>query len=204
LNAAVVRYEAALPLVSSYLDSRGISVAVAREFRLGGVSEPAPGHEAGKGRLSIPYLTPAGPVAVKFRCIADHRCAELGHGKYTAPRGQQVKLYNVAAFTADLDRDYIGIAEGELDALVLTWYCRIPAVGVPGASNWQGNPHWPRLFSGFSRVLVFRDPDTAGGELAARICDSLPQATVIELPADVNDTLLDKGPEFIQCMAGVT
>lgn len=202
LEAATAKYETELEMVSPYLLSRGIDLDAARAFRLGSVSEPEPGHESARGRLSIPYLTPTGIVAIKFRCICDHRCDEHGHPKYTAQKGQRVKLYNVPAL--DADTDYIGITEGELDALVLTRYCGIPATGVPGAGNWKSNRHWPRLYSGFGRVLVFRDPDPAGDELASRICESLTRARVVELPGDVNETFLDKGPDAIRAMAGLS
>lgn len=202
LEAAVSRYETGLEMVFPYLQARGIDLAGAREFRLGSVSEPDPGHESGRGRLSIPYLTPTGVVAVKFRCVAEHDCRDTGHAKYMAPTGQPVRLYNVAAFAAD--SDCIGITEGELDALVLSRYCDIPATGVPGAGNWRNHKHWPRLFTGFRHVLVFRDPDDAGEELAGRICESLSQARVVELPADVNETYLEKGADFIRAAAGLS
>ena len=202
LETATAKYETNVEMVYPYLLGRGIEADVARSFRLGSVSEPEPGHESARGRLSIPYLTPTGIVAMKFRCIAEHNCDEHGHPKYTGPKGQKVKLYNVAALHAE--SNHIGIAEGELDALVLTAYCGIPATGVPGAGNWKANRHWPRLYSGFSRVLVFRDPDPAGDELASRICESLTHARVVELPGDVNETFLDKGPEAIRAMAGLS
>ena len=201
LEAAVTKYEAALETASPYLESRGIDLAAARRFRLGVVSDPEPGHESGRGRLAIPYLTKTGPVAIKFRCIRQHSCKEQWHAKYAAPTGQEVKLYNTKAFFAD--EDIIAITEGEIDALILTEYCRIPAVGVPGAGNWKNRRHWPRMFSGYQKVLVFRDPDDAGEELAARIADSLMQATIIELPKDVNETFIEQGADYIRQMAGL-
>jgi 5S rRNA maturation endonuclease (ribonuclease M5) len=202
LGAAVTRYEAGLEMVFPYLHSRGIDMDAARAFRLGSVSEPDPGHEAGRGRLCIPYLTASGVVVVKFRCVAAHDCKTVGHAKYLAPNGQRARLFNVAAFGVDVD--YLAVCEGELDALVLSYYCAIPAVGVPGAGNWRNHRHWPRMFSGVRRVLVFTDPDDAGAELAARICESLTHARQVELPADVNDTYVKKGAGYIRQMAGLT
>jgi len=202
LETATAKYETDLEMIFPYLQRRGIDLDIARAFRLGNVSEPEVGHESARGRLSIPYLTPTGIVALKFRCVADHTCDEFGHSKYTAPKGQKVRLYNVSALGAE--SDYVGITEGELDAIVLSAYCGIPATGVPGAGMWKANRHWPRMYSGVRRVLVFRDPDSAGEELASRICESLTQARVVELPGDVNEVFLDKGPEAIRTMAGLT
>src|SRR4051812_5430637 len=83
--------------------ARGIGLDAARQYRLGSVSEAEPGHEKTWGRLSIPYITPSGIVAIKFRCVRDHDCKESDHPKYLAPKGQKPRLYNVAAFTADGD-----------------------------------------------------------------------------------------------------
>lgn len=202
LEAAVTTYEANLDLAATYLAGRGIDLEVARRARLGVVSEPEPGHGSGRGRLSIPYLTKSGPVAIKFRCTEPHDCREVeGHQKYAAPAGQTARLYNVPDLFAD--SDVIALTEGELDALVLSGQCGIPAVGIPGVSNWKNKRHYPRMFSGYSRVLVYGDPDDAGKELARRICDSLSQAVAVDLPADVNETYLRHGKDFLRKAAGL-
>lgn len=191
----MTKYEGSLEMATEYLASRGIDLEVARKHRLGVVSDPDAGHGGGRGRLSIPYLTKAGPVGLKFRAMNGE------DPKYGAPAGQKARLYNVSALFEDTD--YIGVTEGELDALVLTSYCGIPAVGVPGVGNWKNQRHYPRMFSGYNRVLVFGDPDDPGKELTKRICDSLQQAVAIELPADVNETYLEHGAGFLRKVAGL-
>ena len=51
----------------SYLLGRGISQQVADTYLLGSVVDPIAGHEQAINMLSIPYITPAGVVGIKFR-----------------------------------------------------------------------------------------------------------------------------------------
>src|SRR5690348_4853437 len=116
-------------------------------FRLGLVDDPVPGHEPYEGRLSIPYLTRTGVVALTFRCVHDHNCKDAGHSKYLKPPATPSRLYNTTALFTD--KPFVAIAEGELDALTLTMN-GIPAVGVPGASNWRR--YYNRCFEDFNQV----------------------------------------------------
>src|SRR5258708_34101974 len=113
----------------AYLTSRGISPAVASTFRLGVVRQPLVGHESYTGRLSIPYITPAGVVNFSFRCLASHKCSEAAIctdpksgnpvfcPKYLATQLVRT-LYNVAALYTPLQT--IHVCEGDLHALTLT------------------------------------------------------------------------------------
>jgi hypothetical protein len=47
------------------------------------VVDPIAGHELGEGMLSIPYITPAGVVGIKFRRLDE------GTPKYLWPTGQK-------------------------------------------------------------------------------------------------------------------
>ena len=184
-------HEALTPQAVSYLRERGITKEVATTFRLGSVVEPSAGHEHAIGRLSIPYLTPAGVVGIKFRSIGD------GTPKYLWPTGQKIGLFNVS----DLHRysDTIAICEGEIDTIIVSSFCGIPAVGVAGVSQWK--PWFPKLFEPYKRILIMADNDikedgrNPGQELAGRIKEDLNTATVIQLEPnlDVNDTYLKYG-----------
>ena len=77
------------PQAASYLQARGITQEVANTFRLGSVVEPSASHEHALHRLSIPYLTPAGCVGIKFRAI------DQTTPKYLWPTGQKIGLFNV-------------------------------------------------------------------------------------------------------------
>ena len=148
LITATLLYEQSLDQAASYLAARGIDRDAATGHHLGFVAEPHPGHERFRGMLSIPYVTPAGPVAIKFRRIQ----GEDGP-KYDGP-SQKARLYN-ARVCAD-GGDVVAICEGELDALVCSSVVGVPAVGSPG-TTWL--EHWSRCFGDFDRVVVIADHD---------------------------------------------
>lgn len=209
LSRATSKYERAMTdEVLGYLDRRGISEETAATFRLGYVREPEPGHENMAGMLAIPYLTRAGVVNIKARCIHDHDCKDAGHPKYQGPPGAGTFLYNVGAFTGM--HETIAVTEGELDTIALS-VAGVPSVGVPGVDPWKKNKHWPFCFTGYKRVMVFADNDTRHGErnpgmrLAKAICDSIEVATVITLPEneDTNTCLVKYGENFLRKKAGL-
>jgi hypothetical protein len=144
------------------------------QYRLGAVFDPLPGDERFSGMMSIPYLTRGGVKAIKFRNIG-------GKGsKYAQHPGQAVRLYNVAAFFAAGEQ--IGIAEGEIDAIVATERLGIPTIGVPGTEMWTAHKAiWAPIFKNFQTVYVFTDGDPVdpktgrrpGEDLGAAIAESL-------------------------------
>jgi hypothetical protein len=198
LRKATDRYAASVETGDSYLASRGISLEIAAEWRLGVVEDPLPGHEKFKGRLSIPYDTPNGPVAIVFRCIEPHDCKEVhGYGsKYLAETGEARHLYNVRALRAD--SPVLVLCEGELDALVVSALAGLPAVGVPGAKGWKA--HYPLLFDGHDEVILAADGDTAGTELAETVRQSVPNSRIVTMPAglDANSFIVERGPEVFR------
>src|SRR5207302_6898233 len=121
---------------------------------------PLVGHESYTGRLAIPYLTPAGVVNMRFRCLRQHVCKEADCPKYVSLPGAGTNLYNVL----DLKKDspFIGVVEGEIDTMSLS-LDGIPAVGLAGADGWQ--KHFSRCLEDFEVVYSFGDGDTAGRKL---------------------------------------
>jgi len=71
-------------------------------------------------------------------------------------------------------------------------------------SQWK--PWFPKLFEGYSKVLIFADNDVKedgrnpGQELAKRIKEDLDKATVVMLPdnQDVNEVFLTHGVEWFR------
>lgn len=165
--------------ITEYLETRGITPALAQRFLLGRCDDV---HD---GWLSIPYLRPNGVVWFNYRRL------DTGKPKYMAPGNKH--LYN----TSDLDTadqtGEIAIAEGEIDTITASALCGVPCVGVPGATQWTGNRHWRELFAGYQRVWVLADPDEAGLSLASAILEALPAARLVKLPGDVNETFLQHG-----------
>lgn len=151
LEMATALYEEGRNRLASYLASRGIDREGASLLRLGFVSEASPGHERFVGMMSIPYLTPGGPMAIKFRNLDPDSTGP----KYDGPSGQHARLYNVAALL-DTTTDTAVICEGELDAAVCTTVVGVPAVGTPG-TTWL--EHWPRCFADYDQVLIVADND---------------------------------------------
>lgn len=214
LAAAAQSYQAALsPSARAYLDGRGIGPGAAERFRLGTVDGSVDEHADYAGMISIPYLTKLGGVnGLKFR--QNHECQpECSHSKYLTPYPS--RLFNTLAFDRADRLGYVGIAEGEFDALVLDFYCGIPAVGVPGVDTWKQHQEWKELFSGYSRVLIFHDnePDKVkpdgrvynpGRDLAKLILHDLDNSHMITLPGkDPNETFLAVGRDEIRRIAGV-
>lgn len=175
---------------------------MANSYRLGVVPSDYHGFERFAGMLSLPYLTPAGVVAMKFRALDPER-----KPKYDAPSGQHVRLYNVAALHTQ--GDVVAICEGEIDAIVMTELVGIPAVGVPGASNWQA--HWPRAFSDYTEVVVVCDNDqkddgsNPGLRHAERVVKSVPGGRLVSPPAgeDLNSWVLSAGVEEVRHACGM-
>jgi 5S rRNA maturation endonuclease (ribonuclease M5) len=156
-----------------------------------------PEHAASTGWISIPYLTRLGGVVqLKFRRLS-------GDGPKYLGSGGQPRIYNTMALDLADQLGYVAICEGEFDALILDAYCAIPAVGIPGVDTWASRPEWREIFAGYSRVLVFADPDEPGQKLASRVLRDLDTAHLVALPGDVNETYLAKGADFIREAAGV-
>lgn len=179
-----------------YLTKRGFTEAVAAQWRLGVVTSPPVGAERYRGRLIIPYLTPAGAVNARFRCLRDHSCKEAGHGKYLGLEGWETSLFNVL----DLAKpgDAICVTEGELDAITLSM-CGIPAVAVPGATSWK--KWFGRCLDDFSRIYVLGDGDEAGRRMSSLLVKEV-RATSIRLPRgeDVNSLYLKQGERGIRAL----
>lgn len=193
LAQATERYEEAYlgSVAEQYLEGRGIPAAVAQNFRLGFVAGPVEGHDRFRGRLAIPYCTPSGVVGMRFRSIEPDPKV-----KYDSEEGTRTALYNVL----DLHRSepWIAICEGELDALVMSGVVGVPAVGIPGVEHWMKKGSiWARLFQDYQTVYVVMDPDKAGKKIVGEIARKVENPVVITLPADVNDTVTDKGVEYV-------
>ena len=144
LTKAAKHYHSALEVAEDYLLARGLTIGQATRMGLGVVQEPLTGHEQYRGRLSIPYVTKAGVVDLRFRSLDP-----AIEPKYMGLTGATTHLYNVGAlFKA---ASFIEICEGELDTITMDCAVGVPAVGVPGVNNWK--PHYTRLFADFEPCL---------------------------------------------------
>lgn len=180
----------------NYLLGRGINHDLIAGYRLGQVDGSVAEHASYKGWLSLPYITRlGGVVSLKFRRL------DGGEPKYIGP--YPTRIYNTLAFERAEQLGYIGICEGEIDTITADALCGIPAVGIPGIETWKAHPEWKELFRGFTKVLMFADPDEPGQRLATQILRDLDTAHLVALPGDVNETFLSHGSDFIRKAAGL-
>ena len=195
LGKAAAQYAESIYQAEDYLRSRGIPLEIARLASLGVVAEPETGHEAFKGRLSIPYITKTGVVDLRFRSLNP-----AVEPKYMGMTGAETKMYNVL----DVERasDFIGVCEGELDTLTLSACVGIPCVGVPGANSWK--KHYTRLLADFERVFIFADGDQPGTQFATSLDRELP-GTIMQLPDghDVNSMFVQEGADYFHQKMGL-
>lgn len=191
LDRATSEYSESVDLAADYLQSRGIPIEVARQWRLGVVLDPLPGHEEYKGRLSIPFLTPSGTVHMKFRCIADHKCSAAGCVKYL---GESVQSRPFGVLSLQMDSAKIVVVEGELDTICAVSLAGVPALGLDGANKWKA--HYKYMFEGYSEVVVVKDGDV-------RSPDDPKKPTSAERFADtVVGALYDRGARAVSMPPG--
>lgn len=178
-------------MAQDYLKSRGITGEAAKHHRLGYVAEPLDNHDEMVGMLCIPFITPTGVSAVRFRRIS-------GSGNKYHQEATYTPLFNVRDFHRP--EPYIALCEGELDGVVMSSLVGVPAVSLPGLGQWAKNGKiYKRLFVDYDKVFVVMDTDDKGeGQKTAQsIMRMLPNAVNIRLPFDVNDTFLAQGKDFI-------
>lgn len=178
-----------------YLSARAIDRETIDRFQLG----------FDGNRLTIPYLTPAGPWTVKRRCIQDHDCKQQeGHQKYLNEPGAEMHLFNAQVLRT---ARYVILTEGEFDAIACTAR-GFDAVGYPGTQHWGAHPSWRWAFDSASEIVIPDDGDKPGRESAAKVAASLRKSVnavirVIEMPdgEDCASVLLDmRDQEFLQLM----
>lgn len=188
LERASQAYEANIHLAEEYLAKRGLSLADARNARLGVVVEPVQGHEYFRGRLSIPYVTQSGVVDIRFRTLAHDE------PKYLGLPAARTGMYNVKDLLTS--SDYIAVTEGEIDALTLHYKVGIPAVGLPGANSWKS--HYRRLLQDFDTIYIFSDGDQPGRDFAKTIAKEVRGVVALEMPEgeDVNSMFLAHGRDY--------
>jgi DNA primase len=203
MEAATAAYEAQIDrALVSYLTARGIDQDAATGARLGLCAEPMVGHEWFRGRLSIPYLTPAGVVKMRFRDIAGS-----AKSKYMDLPGARPKLYNAQCLARSPQT--VVVCEGELDALVMSARVGVPTVGVPGVSSWL--EHMPRCFADVRNLFVVFDNDVKEdgsnpGQVAAKkVARQIAGATVVSPPLgmDVGEWFLSEGADAIRKALGL-
>lgn len=194
LEETVARYEGAVTEVAPYLAARGLTQDAAQQFRLGYVKGDHPADSDYAGRLAVPYLTPAGPVDVRYRALTPDG------PKYLSRPGSKTRLFNVSDLLKESTVLYV--TEGELDCVTASM-CGLPTVGVPGANNWQA--HFRLLMADYSKVIVLCDGDEAGRQFGKTVCKEVDTALAVSMPPgmDVNDVFVAGGRDALLEMVDV-
>lgn len=172
---------------------------MAEHFRLGVVCSAEAPFEKFVNRLAIPYMDRLGPVGFQFRCIQQHDCKALSCDKYLQLDDQKVGFFNVTSL--DSDEATAHICEGELDAVTLSQVVPgFPVVAIAGANKWL--PHFPYHFTGFERVVVWADGDSAGKQMRRTIREQVSNSDFVTMPAgeDVNSIFCAKGASALRAM----
>lgn len=191
-------------LLDYVLEERKLTRETVERFLLGAAVAPDASDEDARGMLAIPYLTPSGPAALRFRRPPDKDTGP----KYWQPPGSELTIFNVPAFF--MGERLIVITEGEIDCMTVA-QCGIPCVGIPGAGAWKD--YYQPLFEGYERVIITADNDDkemkngehAGTKFAARVAKQVPGPEVVKMPNghDVNSYFCEVGAAGLREFLGV-
>ena len=133
-------------------------------------------HLQGRPAVKMPYFDADGA-----EIGARLRVALGGKNRFRWRRRTRVHPYGL--WRRDRAAGYVILCEGESDAQTF-WYHGIPALGVPGASNWQAA--WAEYVQGVT-VYVWQEPDQGGATFGARVGASLPDCLIVTPPPGRKD-----------------
>lgn len=202
LEQSTTLYQEGLRQTADVLDyllvERGLNLEAVEHFRLGFTGTTAAVGDP-RLRISIPYLTWAGVVQIRFRSME----ANPEGFKYLGTEGAPTRLFNTQALREPHPTVYL--TEGELDAISL-WMCGLPAVAVPGVKGWKQD-YW-RVFR-YRRVILLGDGDDPGKKFCAEVSKDLDiyniESATVEMPEgmDVNSLLKKGGVEAVRELVGL-
>lgn len=117
-------------------------------------------HIQGVPTIKIPYIDEnMEEVAVRFRhSMSKHE------RRFSWRKGSKPCLYGLWRLDKARKAGNISVVEGESDCHTL-WFHGVPAVGVPGASNWHEN--WTTHFHGVNEIFLVVEPDRGGDAMLA-------------------------------------
>jgi MarR family protein len=120
-----------------------------------------------KPAIRIPYPDEKGQeVAVRFRLSMD------SGEKFKWRRGDKCLTYGLKLLEKARKVGYAVLVEGESDCHAL-WFYEIPALGIPGASNWRDE--WATYLDGIEKIFAIIEPDHGGDTLRERLtrCEAI-------------------------------
>jgi putative DNA primase/helicase len=120
-----------------------------------------------KPAVRIPYPDEEGrEVAVRFRVSLD------GAEKFRWRSGDKPVPYGLKLLGEARKACFVVLVEGESDTHTL-WYHEIPALGIPGVSNWRDG--WATYLDGIEKVYAVIEPDQGGNTLREKLtgCEAI-------------------------------
>jgi putative DNA primase/helicase len=120
-----------------------------------------------KPAVRIPYPDEEGQeVAVRFRVSLD------GVEKFKWRSGDKPGPYGLRLLGEARAAGLVVLVEGESDCHTL-WYHEIPALGIPGASNWRDG--WATYLDSIEKIYAVIEPDQGGDALRERLtkCEAI-------------------------------
>jgi putative DNA primase/helicase len=153
--------------------------------------------------VRIPYLGPTGELlATRFRI------AFVGD-RFRWKAGSKPQLYGLNRLDEARDAGQVVLVEGESDVHTF-WHHGIPALGVPGATNWREDRDAHHLDS-IEKIYIVIEPDRGGEAVRKWVSQSAirDRALLVTLPLkDASALHLDSETDFAQrwqvaCLAAV-
>ena len=120
-----------------------------------------------KPAIRIPYPDEEGQEsAVRFRVSLD------GTEKFMWRSGDKPSPYGLKLLEEARKAGLLVLVEGESDCHTL-WFHEIPALGIPGASNWK--EEWASHLDGIEKVYAVIEPDQGGDTLRDKLsgCEAI-------------------------------
>jgi len=120
-----------------------------------------------KPAVRIPYPDEVGQeMAVRFRVSMD------GSEKFRWRSGDKPLPYGLRLLEEARKAGFVVLVEGESDCHTL-WFYEIPALGIPGASNWKAE--WASHLKGIEKIYAIIEPDRGGDTLREKLirCEAI-------------------------------
>jgi hypothetical protein len=109
----------------------------------------------GSPAISIPYFThDGGDPAIRYRIAHD------GPDRFRWRKGSRSRLYGLNRLTAIQAAGWVVLVEGESDCHTV-WLHDFPALGLPGAGNWNETRDAP-LLADLGEIFIVIEPDKGG------------------------------------------
>lgn len=124
----------------------------------------------GAAAIRIPYTDEQGTViATRFRTALTK--GEDADSRFRWKGGDKPRLYGLWRLDTAREAGYVVLVEGESDCHTL-WHHGIPALGIPGATNWN-DARDASHFDGIPIIYVVIEPDTGGEAVRKWLATSL-------------------------------